>query len=44
MKLLDKVDPFLSFLLELAHAEDFDAILPYARDYRIADICRHGNR
>jgi hypothetical protein len=44
MKLLGKVDPFPSFLLEMAHNEDIYAIAPQAGNGLVADICRRDNR
>jgi hypothetical protein len=44
MKLLGKVDPFLFFLLEMAHAEGARAIPPHVRDCLVAVISRRDNR
>ena len=44
LKLLDKVDPFPSLLLELAHAEGAYAMALHRGNGRIADICRQPDR
>lgn len=41
---LGKVDPFPSFLLEMAHNEASHAIAPQAGNGLVADICRRDNR